>query len=1007
MLKNKVIIPLTALMILSICSITSCNNNTSSSSSSSSNTSSVVELNYLALTRRIEYVKNNYLTEEKKSLYTAESIKILENAVKEGESLINNAKTQQEIDDAVIKINNAIDNLISNINPDKTLDEIGEFLDNCNGNYTLKVNDYYKNNNETPISYTIKSTDKAIYDVEKNEGFIKFDGYVHNFNYVDNNFSLGRVHLGESQSPALYLTENRLSDVVSQLGVSEPFTSFGLSVYSGFKQVPGQKYYITDSTTYFDLTLDLINNRYQSYDGFNGLLQSMTLELTNDNVLFMRLYGNDLTDLKFELEFSSFNTTSIDGVDEYLANNTEYNTSFSPMDLAKDMVEKSKTSCGLKFNVFSHKEGKSTQNPNYTITYKNTAQNEYWLSSSNNGIIKSGSSYKNFKYENDTATINDDAAYGIKDIDIINKLLVNYNEFTLLNKTDDYYFNVGENPEIQQMLYRFFELSNYQNVADRNYFNDEPSKIKTSDIQKVSLTKNDEGKLVISLFSELSSGKDGLIIRAVLEDYQNVTIDGLEDLTSANKKQLQDFYTSIKDADQEKYTEKSYHAFKVTLDKAQEILNDQTSDINTYIQMLSVLKNSYSELELKTSSFDEDGESKIKTFLNENSSYSTSYKMEVTSNNKTLTYIAKYNKYFYCLETKTGYVMIDNFVHSFHVKNDKIVIDNLYSNEYGAHANQIARVQKYFGNFESLAGIEDWEELSGSYMTRLSNSNKYFTTNVDYLNFVPNINTDNLCGFSLELLENNNFELELYNSTSLNMKIDNANSYELASLNKGSVNTTVKITNLKNATDDLLEAFINSNDAVFTKDEILNKLKDFPQTYVIKNDDGDIALVSDRYYLDLETNQFYAVIEGKVNKYQFNPNFIADGTDPYKLLEAGIKVNGVEATSIAQITGTLNGLKSLTENDITLPIDEDTNLNTKRYYYELNSEKTGDIVKILDIDSDSLGSLCVSYNSKGEIVIVNYESDYYIESYYTLSTEYDEMTDIMLNNIISMLNNEF
>lgn len=130
-----------------------------------------------------------------------------------------------------------------------------------------------------------------------------------------------------------------MSDVVSQLGVSEPFTSFGLSVYSGFKQVPGQKYYITDSTTYFDLTLDLINNRYQSYDGFNGLLQSMTLELTNDNVLFMRLYGNDLTDLKFELEFSSFNTTSIDGVDEYLANNTEYNTSFSPMDLAKDMVE--------------------------------------------------------------------------------------------------------------------------------------------------------------------------------------------------------------------------------------------------------------------------------------------------------------------------------------------------------------------------------------------------------------------------------------------------------------------------------------------------------------------------------------------------------------------------------------------------------------------------------------------------------------------------------------------
>ena len=65
------------------------------------------------------------------------------------------------------------------------------------------------------------------------------------------------------------------------------------------------------------------------------------------------------------------------------------------------------------------------------------------------------------------------------------------------------------------------------------------------------------------------------------------------------------------------------------------------------------------------------------------------------------------------------------------------------------------------------------------------------------------------------------------------------------------------------------------------------------------------------------------------------------------------------------------------------------------------------MIKILNIDEDDLGSLYVSINSNGDIAIANFVSDYYIGGYYVLSNDYDEMTDVMLTNIIAMENGEF
>ena len=64
------------------------------------------------------------------------------------------------------------------------------------------------------------------------------------------------------------------------------------------------------------------------------------------------------------------------------------------------------------------------------------------------------------------------------------------------------------------------------------------------------------------------------------------------------------------------------------------------------------------------------------------------------------------------------------------------------------------------------------------------------------------------------------------------------------------------------------------------------------------------------------------------------------------------------------------------------------------------------MIKMLNIDQEDLGSLYVSVNSNDEIVIANFVSDYYIGGYYVLSNNYDEMTDVMLTNIILMENGE-
>ena len=161
MLKKNKILPFIAFSLLAVTCLSGCKEKTNDSSPTPSeqSSSSIQTVDFLALTRRITYAKENYLTEENKNVYTTESYEALQTAVAEGEALLEKANvTQKEVDDAVEKINNAINNLISLVKPDKTLTEIGNFLDQVQGNYTLTVKDYYaKKETSSFETYTILS----------------------------------------------------------------------------------------------------------------------------------------------------------------------------------------------------------------------------------------------------------------------------------------------------------------------------------------------------------------------------------------------------------------------------------------------------------------------------------------------------------------------------------------------------------------------------------------------------------------------------------------------------------------------------------------------------------------------------------------------------------------------------------------------------------------------------------------------------------------------------------
>lgn len=270
--------------------------------------------------RRLEFVEENYL--KNANLYTEASFQALSTAYADAKEIYDDEEsTQEEVDSALAALNAAITSLVTVIQPSSSIDDILNYVDEANGNYTITFNDYMQSEEGEEFTYYFDGD--GFYDVDKNFGLTAFGDYMHAFSIVDGEVDMDRAVLAEKLLPSYLLTPAKLTNAVKVIGKSEQFTSFGLDIYGFFVTVPDETYYVLDNENYYEWFLGLTYNRYDiSSDEAASIFSKATLELKDDE-LIGQLY--DLDDkLAFQFTVSNIGKTTIPELVSYKSSHTSY-----------------------------------------------------------------------------------------------------------------------------------------------------------------------------------------------------------------------------------------------------------------------------------------------------------------------------------------------------------------------------------------------------------------------------------------------------------------------------------------------------------------------------------------------------------------------------------------------------------------------------------------------------------------------------------------------------------
>ena len=73
----------------------------------------------------------------------------------------------------------------------------------------------------------------------------------------------------------------------------------------------------------------------------------------------------------------------------------------------------------------------------------------------------------------------------------------------------------------------------------------------------------------------------------------------------------------------------------------------------------------------------------------------------------------------------------------------------------------------------------------------------------------------------------------------------------------------------------------------------------------------------------------------------------------------------------------------------------------------MNQEKITLLLKHLNINSENVKNIKITLSGDGSIRIIDWSSTYSINAKYSIIESVDEMTDIMISNIIKMESGEF
>lgn len=972
---------LTLAVLLSVCALTlaACSDESITSSgpasSDSSNSDEVKTVDKEALKRRLEFVEENYLNNA--NLYTEASFQALSTAYADAKEVYDDeGSTQEEVDSALAALNAAITSLVTVIQPSSSIDDILNYVDEANGNYTITFNDYMQSEEGEEFTYYFDGD--GFYDLDKNFGLTAFGDYMHAFSIIDGEVDMDRAVLAEKLLPSYLLTPAKLTNAVKVIGKSEQFTSFGLDIYGFFVTVPDETYYVLDNENYYEWFLGLTYNRYDiSSDEAASIFSKATLELKDDE-LIGQLY--DLDDkLAFQFTVSNIGKTTIPELVSYKSSHTSYiaDPSYNPATKMAEIYQTyADSNYGIKIDLYSNRTGREDQSPDLSVTDRyNPDGNSYLVSSNNEGYLSTAASNNKITISGDSFTLGAETEVDISSCNLFEQLLKDSSKLTLKTDTDEYHLSLENEAALKETLKTIFFMDEYSSWASEGKYGGSPSY--SSDFDSVSLSVNKEGYLTITLWNG-----DNFIARGVIRSYQDEVIQALEAQDSSS---LESLYERVKDISNSDgtYSEASFEQFEAARSAVASFLSaPDEMYVDEYYEMLN---NAYNGLEDSDYVADTEMEAKVTTYIQETiyddeySSTPNSYRMEVTVGDTTSSYVMT-SKYVVNETSGEGMLVTDSAVYNFEINDGSVNLLSPVVHSAGYQYNYLSRAVDYLQNI-SIIGIEPT-------FIRMNNSSDIYTSTSGFLDFVPGVEDVSGVSFSLD---GDVLSGKAYTSLGIEVESDALSSVERSYLTRKEA-ASFKITTA-DAKNETVESYL-AKDAYVNKEDIISKISQLGDTISIEDKiSGQKYIIGSNFYYDVTGESIYALnSDGQVA--EFNLNYSEESQLPFTILNNPVlDENEAPVTDMKSLVGDIFALKNLSADNLSL--EEGKHLN-----YSIGETVSSDISKALGLGSDA--DLRVTLID-GEVVISQYGGSR-VDSYFVLSsslTASEESDVTMINNIIN------
>lgn len=409
--------------------------------------------------------------------------------------------------------------------------------------------------------------------------------------------------------------------------------------------------------------------------------------------------------------------------------------------------------------------------------------------------------------------------------------------------------------------------------------------------------------------------------------------------------------------DDASYTQESYDAFAEVRTLAAEALVDSDLSEEDCLALIHMLNGRYSELERTDFVADGTTAASIKNWIDNTFCDGLGEYMGIAVSGYSFTveypdgaqrtYVSKVGKYFYDVTAQNGYIKTEKLIHQFALENGAVVLGDACFNLAGT----------YLATYFSHVGISDVGYFSGA-LTRIGNSNEWFSTDTRWISFVPGLNGVYGVGF---ILQDDVLTVKVYAGAGL-AATPVANRTELL--------CTVTFDRIGSAGVAELDAFLAGGIRA-GQAEVVQALQLLRDNYALVNlATGTRIIRTDNYYFD--GKEGYILKDGKVHQL-----FYIEGA--YRI-GGVVYVNGQQATSIDQLVPSVSGLKAITAEQLSLFYDDWYETQVEASYYlvtdasgEVNAEIAALMAQLAGLtlsEDESMPCLSFSVTGSGCICIV-------------------------------------